>query len=77
MITGDSPEVIQAVLDQYDLVVPVLDDRNRSLARLLGVSGLPSGFLFDREGRLIEQSVGWHREHSLPAWKKKVENALK
>jgi peroxiredoxin len=74
--TPDSPEIMREVLDKYELEAVVLNDRASSLAGLLGVSRVPASFLFDREGRLVYTSVGWHPEQSLPEWREKVEEAL-
>ncbi len=75
LVTGDSKTVMESVLKQYNLTVATLDDRNREIMQLLGVRAFPSGFLFDRKGRLVESFVGWGRD-SLAGWKEKVEEAL-
>lgn len=74
--TADSKDVMQYVLDQYNLDVVVLDDRSGKLRQLYKVRGVPTGVLYDREGNLVDTIVGWHREQSLPAWIEKVEQAL-
>ena len=76
LVTGDSEEVVAAILEEYHLDVTVLDDRDRSIRGIFGVSRYPSGYLFDRQGRLIETYTGWNSEESLAHWKAKVEQAL-
>ncbi len=76
LATPDSPEIMREVLDEYELEAVVLNDRAGDLARLFGVSRLPSSFLFDRDGRLVYTSVGWHPERSLPEWREAVEEVL-
>ncbi len=74
--TTDSPEVMQTNLERYELNVVVLDDSRGQLLQMFGIRGLPTGFLFDRNGNFVEVMVGWHREQSLPEWIEKVEQLL-
>jgi peroxiredoxin len=74
--TPDPPQVMQSVLDLYGLDVVVLDDRGGSLRQLFNIRGIPTGFLFDREGNLVDTTVGWNREQSLSVWVEKVEQVL-
>ncbi len=77
LATADPPEVIGSLLEEYDLEALVLDDSRGALIGQFGIRALPSGFLFDREGVMIDVMEGWHQENSLPEWKEKVEDALK
>jgi hypothetical protein len=74
--TPDPPQVMRSVLDLYELDVVVLDDRGGSLRQLFNIRGIPTGFLFDREGNLVDTTVGWNREQSLSVWIEKVEQVL-
>lgn len=76
LVAGDDKEVIQSVLEEYQLEVITLDDRNNRLEGLFEVSGWPAGFLFDREGRLVDSTLGWSEGSSLPLWRDKVESEL-
>lgn len=76
LVTGDSEEVVAAVLEEYHLDVTVLDDRDRSIRGIFGVRSYPSGYLFNRQGRLVETCIGWNSEESLAEWKAGVEQAL-
>jgi peroxiredoxin len=76
LATPDSPEVMQTILERYELNVLVLDDRRGNLRQMFNIRGIPTGFLFDREGNLVDSMVGWHREQSLPEWVEKVEQVL-
>ena len=72
----DSSDVMKSILEEYELDVVVLDDREGHLRQIFRVRGVPSGFLYDREGNLIDTEVGWHREQSLSGWIDKVKQAL-
>ena len=76
MAASDSKEVTQSVLDRYGLDVVVLDDRDGRVRQLFEIRGVPTGVLYDREGNLVETTVGWHQEKSLPLWIEKVEAVL-
>ena len=47
-----------------------------SIRRMYDIPGFPSGFLLDRDGKIIQRSVGWGGEESLSLWREKVEQAV-
>lgn len=75
LITSDNEETIKAVLEEYELDVPVLSDPGDKIAIELGIQGWPSGLLFNRKGELVARTLGWGND-SLDKWKDLVEGEL-
>jgi peroxiredoxin len=53
-----SPKEVSDWIERLRPTYPVLFDRHGEAARQFGVSGLPSSYLIDREGRLRRRMVG-------------------
>lgn len=53
-----SPEEVTDWIERLKPTYPVLFDRHGEAARQFGVSGLPSSYLLDRQGRLRRRMVG-------------------
>jgi peroxiredoxin len=53
-----APEEVADWIERLKPTYPVLFDRQGEAARQLGVTGLPSSYLIDREGRLRRRLVG-------------------
>ena len=71
-----SPAAMRGFLERCRLQAAVLDDSRGILTRQFAVQVFPAGLLFDREGILVDVSVGWRRESSLPEWEGKVNGLL-
>jgi hypothetical protein len=76
LITGASAETMQSVLTDLELDIMVLSDPLDKIAFDLDVRGWPTGMLFDREGNLVERTIGWTANGSLEKWKRKVDDQL-
>jgi YD repeat-containing protein len=76
LITADSQETIETIFEEYSVDIPVLSDPANQIASSLGVQGWPTGMLFDRNGRLVEKTIGWNPSGSLAAWKRKADAEL-
>jgi peroxiredoxin len=53
-----TPEEVADWIERLKPTYPVLFDRQGKAARQFGVSGLPTSYLIDREGRLRRRMVG-------------------
>lgn len=62
---GSIQGIVSEFVEQYGLTFPIVVDPTGGTERLYGVSGLPTTFLIDREGRIRARHVGgkyWNRE---------------
>ena len=71
-----SPAVMGGLLERCRFKATILDDRCGLLTRQFAVQAFPAGLLFDRAGILVDVTVGWRRESSLPEWERKVNELL-
>ena len=76
LITGDSKETINTVLQKNDLHIMVLSDPGNKVAASNGIQAWPTGLIFDRSGRLVHKTIGWDGNSSLQIWQAKVEEVL-
>ncbi|MBU0502579.1 MAG: TlpA disulfide reductase family protein [bacterium] len=63
---GESRGEVAAFAGKYGYTFPILLDKNRSAARQYGVSGFPTTFFINTEGKMIKRIVGareWTDEH--------------
>lgn len=65
--TRDTEPDADAFIDRYGVSYPNLFDRDGSIRRFLGLRGLPTTYVFDRNGRLVGEVVGGVTEQSLAA----------
>lgn len=77
LITADSKEIMQGVVEQYDLDVMILHDPQDQIAFAHGIQSWPTGLIFNREGHLEHKMNGWSAESSLHAWRAQVEAILR
>lgn len=63
--TNDSRSAARAFIRRYGLAYPHLFDPKTTLATKLGVYGIPTMFLVDREGRIAARLVGKQPERKL------------
>ncbi|MEW8027063.1 MAG: TlpA disulfide reductase family protein [Candidatus Thiodiazotropha sp.] len=68
-----SPQEIADWVERLALNYPVLFDRDGRLAGRFGVTGLPTGYLIDRQGRLRQRILG---EMQPTQWEQLVEKML-
>jgi len=57
--------VIAAYVDNNAIQYPVVLDSARDVSRLYGVSGVPTTFFIDRQGRIVRKHVGLLSEESI------------
>lgn len=63
----DGAAVVQRFIDQLGLTFPVLLDPEGIVPGRYGVSGYPETFVIDRDGRVIQHTIGpedWNSEPS-------------
>ena len=62
---GRTEGIVSQFVEEYGLTFPILLDPTGGTERLYGVTGLPTTFLIDREGRIRAREMGgryWDRE---------------
>ena len=59
-IDRDSVGSIQEFVTKHDLCFPILLDRERKVMRVYRAHFLPTAFVLDRNGTIIEKMVGIH-----------------
>ena len=65
--TRDQRQGAEAFLDRFDVSYPNLLDTTGEIRRFLGLRGLPTTYIFDSEGRLVNEVIGGISEQSLAA----------
>jgi peroxiredoxin len=63
----DGPAMVQRFIDQLGITFPVLIDPEGIVPGRYGVTGYPETFVIDREGRVIQHTIGpedWNSEQS-------------
>ena len=65
--TRDRETDAEAFMVRYDVSYPNLFDADGSIRQFLGLRGLPTTYVFDRDGRLVGEVVGGVTEQSLAA----------
>ncbi len=56
-ISDDDPEKIRAFIQKQGTTYPVLLDPGSKVNQLLHINGIPKTFVYDREGRIVAQSI--------------------
>ncbi len=54
----DDPEAVRAFREEFRLTFPMALDRTGTAAAAYRVRALPTGFILDREGRMVARSLG-------------------
>lgn len=65
----ETPEVMRAFADEFNMEIPVIPDPDGKLNDLFGVRGLPTSFLIDETGTLV-------RVHPGPLTQRQIESLL-
>lgn len=60
---GDNPKIVPISVKEYQMTFPVLIDKNNAISELYQVSGFPTTFIIDRQGKIRDIIVGG------PIWK--------
>jgi peroxiredoxin len=53
---------VEGFIRKQGYTFPVLLDPGRKVNRAFGIQGIPKSFLFDRDGRLVAQSIDMRTE---------------
>jgi peroxiredoxin len=56
-ISDEESEKVRPFIDQYKFSFPVLLDRGHAVSDQFHVEGIPKSFVYDRDGRLVAQSI--------------------
>ncbi|MGH1017520.1 thiol-disulfide oxidoreductase ResA [Bacillus mycoides] len=75
IIALDADETDIAVknfVKQYDLKFPVAIDKGQKIIGTYGVGPLPTTFLIDKEGKVVEQIIGEQTKEQLEEYLKKI-----
>jgi peroxiredoxin len=71
---GDAPGTVPSFVQKNQMVFPILIDKSNSINELYQVSGFPTTFIIDRQGKIRDIIVGATNLETLAA---KVEGVLK
>ncbi len=74
-VAADSDEHIKEFWEENGLEMAVLSDTDYSISSSFDVRGYPTGYFIDREGLIVDKSVGWGGS-SLKKWIEKAEKLL-
>lgn len=75
IIALDADETDIAVknfVKQYDLKFPVAIDKGTKIIGTYGVGPLPTSFLIDKDGKVVEQIIGEQTKEQLEGYLKKI-----
>ena len=61
-VSDEKRETVEDFLKKQDYTFPVLLDPDRKVNSAFGIEGIPNSFLFDREGKLVGQSIDMRTE---------------
>jgi thiol-disulfide isomerase/thioredoxin len=56
-ITDEDPATVKAFLSQQNYKYPILLDTEKTAAAQFAIEGIPKSFVYDREGKLVTQSI--------------------
>jgi peroxiredoxin len=56
-ISDEDAGKVRPFIAQYHFVYPVLLDPDRKIHKAYGIEGIPKSFVYDREGKLVAQSI--------------------
>ncbi|MGQ0419617.1 thiol-disulfide oxidoreductase ResA, partial [Bacillus sp. HC-Mk] len=75
IIALDADETDIAVknfVNQYGLKFPVAIDKGQKIIGTYGVGPLPTSFLIDKDGKVVEQIIGEQTKEQLEGYLKKI-----
>ena len=75
IIALDADETDIAVknfVNQYGLKFPVAIDKGQKIIGIYGVGPLPTSFLIDKDGKVVEQIIGEQTKEQLEGYLKKI-----
>ncbi|HEX3745773.1 MAG TPA: TlpA disulfide reductase family protein [Bryobacteraceae bacterium] len=61
-VSDEKRETVEGFLKKQDYTFPVALDPDRKVNTAFGIEGIPNSFLFDREGKLVGQSIDMRTE---------------
>jgi len=61
-VSDEKRETVEDFLKKQNYTFPVVLDPGRKVNTAFGIEGIPNSFLFDREGRLVAQSIDMRTE---------------
>ena len=61
-VSDEKRETVEGFLQKQNYTFPVLLDPDRKVNTAFFVEGIPKSFLFDRQGKLVAQSVDMRTE---------------
>lgn len=56
-LTDEDSDVVKNFLSHQSYSYPILLDSNRAAAKQFGIEGIPKSYVYDREGKLVAQSI--------------------
>ena len=74
----DGSAAVRPFVDQMGLTFPILLDQEGGLPPRYGVTGYPETFIIDRDGRVIQHTIGpedWQSEETFRYFLKLIEQA--
>jgi peroxiredoxin len=61
-VSDEKRETVEDFLKKQNYTFPVLLDPDRKVNTAFGIEGIPNSFLFDRQGKLVAQSIDMRTE---------------
>lgn len=61
-VSDEKRETVEEFLKKQNYTFPVLLDPDRGVHTAFGIEGIPNSFLFDRQGKLVAQSIDMRTE---------------
>ena len=56
-ISDDEPDKVRTFVQRHGVSYPVLLDPGSKVNQLLHINGIPKTFVYDRDGKLVAQSI--------------------
>jgi peroxiredoxin len=56
-LTDEESNVVKNFLSHQSYSYPILLDSNRTAAKQFGIEGIPKSYVYDRDGKLVAQSI--------------------
>ena len=63
--SGQTREHVLEIKTSFGLTFPLLVDEEAKTAEKYAVSGLPTSFIVDKKGKIIEKHIGWLEEKQI------------
>jgi peroxiredoxin len=61
-VSDEKRETVEGFLQKQSYTFPILLDPERKVNTAFGIEGIPNSFLFDRQGKLVSQSIDMRTE---------------